>query len=888
MQPRGTLSAHPNPAAAPRRSDVASTTLSWTFTDTAVVEVRVGSPDGPCLTRALAAGSAQTGDWVTDGLTFYLQDVSEEAPGTAAHTLAMVTVSVVQQRPDARPALSLGEAHRRIGELERDVAELEKSLRRAEHVRREASIGLKAFAAQAATIVHQQRRDRAWRLMLQLRKAHALLVRQRSPLAFLKWLPRLRHETTDELAAYERGYPVVADYVPSAIHEPFDLTPETVSSGVVPGSCARGKYDVVMLPVFEFDFRRQRPQQIATEFARAGHRVFWISPSRRPFGAGPHDFEVVQLRENLWEVHLEPARPDIYTEVLGPQTTSALVASLAGLYKEWAIVESTVVVQLPFWTAVASGLRDRLGARLVFDCMDDWESMPGISEFNRTEERALVAEADLVVLTARRLHDKYAARARKAALVPNAVEYDFFSAPVGTAPELDGLPRPLVGYVGAIAAWFDYALMREVIAARPQYSFVFIGALGLEQHVIGEEIARFRGLPNVRLLGHKNYDELPAYVSGFDVCTIPFVIDEVTRSTDPVKIYEYFSLGRPVVATPMPELADRSDLLYIGATPDEFARQLDAAVAENGELGPRRRAFAAANTWSHRVEAIDEAVTNIHPLVSILIVTHNSLEFVDCCLDSVLRNTSYPNFEVIIADNASSDETPSALLRWADRDRRIRVQCLPRNLGFAGANNAVARQARGAYLVLLNIDTVVTPGWVGRLMRPHREDPSIGQVVPVTNWAGNEAKVDVTYTNLDEMERFALRRARDFMGEELELTVAPLFCTFIPMDVWQAVGELDDGFEIGMFEDDDYSLRVRRSGRRVVTAEDCFVHHFGRGSFAKLPADEYRLVFERNLRHFEQKWGVIWAPHRNRPGTSGEHRVFEVARFMAAAQPGTR
>jgi len=74
----------------------------------------------------------------------------------------------------------------------------------------------------------------------------------------------------------------------------------------------------------------------------------------------------------------------------------------------------------------------------------------------------------------------------------------------------------------------------------------------------------------------------------------------------------------------------------------------------------------------------------------------------------------------------------------------------------------------------------------------------------------------------------------------------------------------------------------------VVTAEDCFVHHFGRGSFAKLPADEYRLVFERNLRHFEQKWGVIWAPHRNRPGTSGEHTVFEVARFMAAAQPGTR
>jgi GT2 family glycosyltransferase/glycosyltransferase involved in cell wall biosynthesis len=843
----------------------------------------VGSADGPCLTRAVAPGSAQTGEWVTDGLTFFLQDVSDEANGIAAHTLATVTISV-EQRTSLRGSLTPGEAHRRIGELESEVDALETGLRRAEDVRRQTSLGLKAFAVQAATIVQQQRQDRAWRLMLQMRKAHTLLVRQRSPLAFLKWLRRLRQETTEELAAYERTNPVVADYIPPSIHEPFYIGRKPAGSDVVPVPRARGKYDVVILPVFEFDFRRQRPQQIAAEFARAGHRVFWVSPSRRPAGSAPHGFEAVQLRENLWEVHVEPLRPNIYTESLDRQTTAALVDRLAELFKEWAISESTVVVQLPYWRAVASGLRERLGARMVFDCMDDWESMPGISEFNRVEERALVSEADLVVLTARRLHDKYAAQARSVALVPNAVEFEAFSAPVEIARELDGLPRPIVGYVGAIAAWFDYDLMRDVIVARPQYSFVFVGALGLEQHVIGEEIARFRELPNVRLLGHKSYQELPAYVSGFDVCTIPFVINEVTRSTDPVKIYEYFSLGRPVVTTPMPELSDRLDLLYVGATPEEFARQLDAAVAEHGELSARRRAYAAANTWSDRVRTIDAAVKAVYPLVSILIVTHNSLEFVDCCLDSVLRNTSYPNFEVIIADNASSDQTPDALMRWADRDSRIRVRCLPQNLGFAGANNAIAREAHGSYLILLNIDTVVTPGWVGRLMGPHRRDPTIGQVVAVTNWAGNEAKLDVTYSNLEEMEGFALRRARDFTGEVLELAVAPLFCTFIPMDVWRTVGELDDSFEIGMFEDDDYSLRIHRSGRRVVTAEDCFIHHFGRGSFGKLPTDEYRLVFERNLRRFEQKWGVVWAPHRTRPGTSGEHAAFEVGQFTASAR----
>ena len=222
----------------------------------------------------------------------------------------------------------------------------------------------------------------------------------------------------------------------------------------------------------------------------------------------------------------------------------------------------------------------------------------------------------------------------------------------------------------------------------------------------------------------------------------------MTRATDPVKIYEYLSQGKPVVATPMPELAGRSDLLYLAEGPAEFAAQLDRALSESGETLKRRRAsYAARNTWRDRLETIDTATRETFPLVSILMVTYNSRHYVRPCLESVLRNTSYPNYEVLIADNGSSDDTLELLHRYAEDEPRLRVIALGENKGFAAANNVAARQAGGQYLIFLNIDTVVTPGWVGRLLRHHQRDPSAGVVVPVTNWIGNEARINVEYGN---------------------------------------------------------------------------------------------------------------------------------------------
>ena len=193
------------------------------------------------------------------------------------------------------------------------------------------------------------------------------------------------------------------------------------------------------------------------------------------------------------------------------------------------------------------------------------------------------------------------------------------------------------------------------------------------------------------------------------------------------------------------------------------------------------------------------------------------------------------------------------------------------NLGFAGGNNLAISHAHGQYFILLNIDTIVTPGWVGRLLNHIQNDPLIGLICPVTNFAGNEAKINIEYSNYQEMIRFSQVVAQLNHGLTTNIAVAPLFCALISKQLWNSIGELDTRYEIGMFEDDDYSIRVWEAHCRVVVAEDCFVHHFGQGSFSKLSGESYNLIFSRNKARYEAKWNKPWTAHQPRKGVRPAH-----------------
>ena len=271
----------------------------------------------------------------------------------------------------------------------------------------------------------------------------------------------------------------------------------------------------------------------------------------------------------------------------------------------------------------------------------------------------------------------------------------------------------------------------------------------------------------------------------------------------------------------------------------------------------------AAATSIH--EPFDPAARDSFLRISIVVITRDHLVLTKLCLESVLANTHYPDFELIVVDNGSGGELVSYLDQLTDRFPFIRVVRNETNRGFAAANNQGLAQATGDRFVLLNNDTIVPHGWLARLIR-HLDDPEVGAVGPVTNRIGNEAQIEASYRSYGEFERFAQRHSLRHAGKHFDIPMLAMFCFAIVRETHDRVGPLDEQFHIGMFEDDDYAIRLRKQGYRLICAEDVFVHHFGGASLGSLlPAGQFQKLLNANRDRFERKWGIKWQPHRRRP-----------------------
>ncbi|MEM3036312.1 MAG: glycosyltransferase [Thermoplasmata archaeon] len=266
------------------------------------------------------------------------------------------------------------------------------------------------------------------------------------------------------------------------------------------------------------------------------------------------------------------------------------------------------------------------------------------------------------------------------------------------------------------------------------------------------------------------------------------------------------------------------------------------------------------NEYTGRIFREESAVSDRK--ASIIVVTYNNIEYTKLCLESIISKTDYPNYEIIVVDNNSLDGTREYLQNIQKIISFIKVIFNNENTGFAKANNQGIQCASGDYIVFLNNDTVVTKGWLTKLIDYLDKYPEIGLIGPVTNSCGNEAKIDVPYKDLGEMDRFAYFYTSSHAGLFFDIKMLALYCAATRRKTIEDVGMLDERFSVGMFEDDDFSYRIKLKGYRVVCAEDIFVHHFGQASFKKLlQTGEYYKIFEQNKKLFESKWGIKWEPH---------------------------
>jgi GT2 family glycosyltransferase/glycosyltransferase involved in cell wall biosynthesis len=628
-------------------------------------------------------------------------------------------------------------------------------------------------------------------------------------------------------------------------------------------------FDVICFPIIDWDFRFQRPQQLMSRFAAHGHRVFYIAQTFRSSGPA---YTIQPKRENVYEVSLRAPARIVYRDVLDQEACDALFGSLDSLRCDLSLGATAAFAQLPFWWPIVKRARAKFGWPIVYDCMDHHASFSTNDRAMLDQEPELLSSADLVVVSSDGLQAHAQQANRNVLLIRNACDYDHFaSASLSTASVSNRIKkdrgaadttvntgRPTVGYYGAIADWFDSDLVADLAERRTDWDFVLVGS------TFSADTKRLSKLENVSLPGEKHYGEVPAWLRKFDVVIIPFKRTPLTESTNPVKAYEILAAGKPVVSVPIPEMRALSQFVRLASNAKEFETQISLALTgDEPESVRARQLFAEENTWEKRYQALAPAVRDVFPKASIVIVTYNNLELNRLCMESIYARTEWPNFEVIVVDNNSTDGSQEYLSEAENNFANLRVILNETNLGFAAANNIGLREADGNYLVLLNNDTIVPRGWLSTLIRHLQADPSIGLIGPVTNTVGNEAKVDVDYDSPADMPAWAARFVREHDGQVFSIPMLAMFCVALRREVFDKVGLLDEQFGIGMFEDDDYTHRVKAQGFRVVCAADAFVHHFGQAAFKKLIADgKYQALFDENRRRYEQKWNIEWVPHQ--------------------------
>lgn len=239
---------------------------------------------------------------------------------------------------------------------------------------------------------------------------------------------------------------------------------------------------------------------------------------------------------------------------------------------------------------------------IIYDCVDDHSAFSEISYLWRRQvveslELKLLQRAWRVLASSELLLAKCRQVRSDAALVGNGAHIDHFTAAAQGYSGVLELSHPIVGCYGGIGPWIDLELIAGAAASRPDINFVMIGP-------VDAAVKLPAPAPNLHFLGLIPYQILPEYLADFDVALVPFKNIEVTQSVNPLKLYEYFAAGKPVIVADIPELVRWRPLVYVANSVAGMLNEVDKALNEAEDLKIARQKVARDNSWDAKVADI--------------------------------------------------------------------------------------------------------------------------------------------------------------------------------------------------------------------------------------------------------------------------------------------
>lgn len=276
-------------------------------------------------------------------------------------------------------------------------------------------------------------------------------------------------------------------------------------------------------------------------------------------------------------------------------------------------------------------------------------------------------------------------------------------------------------------------------------------------------------------------------------------------------------------------------------------------------------------------------------ITSIIILSYNTLDLLQMCIESIRGFTAPDTYEIIVIDNASKDGS----VEWLRKQKDIRCIYNKENLGFPNGCNQGMAIAEGTEILLLNSDVIVTPRWLEQMKKALYSDEKVGAVGCVTSKCSNLQQIDVPYDkqniDIDELIKFAEEYNHSNPEKWLPHFKLVGFCMMYRTSLYKEIGGLDEAFSPGNYEDDDYSIRIRLAGYKILLCADTFIHHFGSGSFIKKRSPEeerehtmkYWKLMDKNRKYFLNKWSL---PKEYNIIMYDYNKVKQISKLMSSAR----
>lgn len=250
---------------------------------------------------------------------------------------------------------------------------------------------------------------------------------------------------------------------------------------------------------------------------------------------------------------------------------------------------------------------------MLYHCVDDFAGAPfwwNQEQAMRAREAESCREADVIICTGRKLVEERKQYTANVHFVGEGADVSLFARagdPETIIPDdVADCSGKVIGYIGVIDFRMDADLLTAMARQQPGWSIVMVGPV----HGDARGVDELKALPNVRFLGNRPISDLPRYLKAFDVCLLPYILNDFTHHIFPLKLYEYMASGRPIVSTAMEEMVPLAgEALSIGYSHDSFIAAVSEALrTDTEEKRAARRGAAQRQSWDHRVEEISDLI----------------------------------------------------------------------------------------------------------------------------------------------------------------------------------------------------------------------------------------------------------------------------------------